>query len=251
VYLLASDQNLGFAGGCNLGIKGALEQGANWMLLLNNDTFVAPTFLSELENVVKCDSRFAIIGPVIFYHDQPDRIWYFGDRLIPGTLATISLYCGQHYHDQLPPLVPVDFISGCCMLIRRDVFETVGLLDTTFFMYGEEVDFCWRARAAGFRLAVATRAKMWHKISASANRDKPASRYLRIRNQVRFYRTYARGMQIPVMFGFTLARAIRIVVSDLVHRQPSLISPLIRGWINGWQSQIDSARYTVDGVHIL
>lgn len=243
VHLVVSNQNLGFAGGNNLGIQCALEQGAQWVLLLNNDTYVAPTFLTELENAVRYDERLGILGPVILYNDFPDQIWYFGDRLIPGLLATVSLYRGRRDHNQFPLLVPVDFVSGCGMLIKSDVFRTIGFFSTAFFLYGEEIDFCWRARTAGFRLAVATRAKMWHKVSASANRDPSTSRYLRIRNQIRFYRTYARGVQLPAMIAFTWLRAICIVIGDLIHGQISLICPLIRGWIHGWLNRTDATGY--------
>lgn len=232
--LIECQENLGFARGNNLGIQYALDHGANWVLLLNNDAYVAPTFLSEMENSVKRDEGLSIIAPVILYHDFPERIWYFGDRLIPGLLATYSLYRGQFYHAQFPPLVSVDFVNGCGMLVKSEVFKRIGFFDTAYFMYGEEVDFCWRARTMGFRLAVATQAKMWHKISASSNRDRPASRYLRIRNQIRFYRTYSRGFQLPLMFAFTCLRALYIALGDLTHGRLSLINPLIRGWIHGW-----------------
>ncbi len=236
LQVIQSSQNLGFAGGNNLGIQRALDQGANWVLLLNNDTYVAPTFVSEMENAVRRDEELGIIGPVILYHDLPDRIWYFGDRLIPGLLATISLYRGHIYHGQFPSLVPVDFVSGCCMLVKSDVFKRIGFFDTTYFMYGEDVDLCWRARTAGFRLAVATQAKMWHKVSASSNRDRPAARYQRIRNQIRFYRTYSRGMQLLLMLAFTWLRALYIAIGDSTHGRISLINPLIRGWMHGWMN---------------
>jgi GT2 family glycosyltransferase len=234
---------LGFARGSNLGIQCALDQGANWVLLLNNDAYVAPTFLSEMENAVKRDEGLGIIGAVILYHDFPDRIWYFGDRLIPGLLATNSLYHGHIYHGQFPSLVPVDFVNGCGMLVKSEVFKRIGFFDTAYFMYGEEVDLCWRAHTAGFRLAVATQAKMWHKVSASSNRDQPASRYLRIRNQIRFYRTYSRGLQLPVMLAFTWLRALYIALGDLTHGRVSLINPLIRGWIHGWMNHKNTVGY--------
>lgn len=238
--LIESNQNLGFAGGNNLGIQYALSQGAEWVLLLNNDTYVATTFLAELENAIKRDKRLAIIGPMILYHNLSDRVWYLGDRLIPGLLISLSLYREHTERGQFPSLVPVDFISGCGMLIRRDVFETIGFFDASLFMYGEDVDFCWRARMAGFRLAATTRAKMWHKVSASANRDQPLTRYLRIRNQIRFYRVYSRGLQLPAMVLFTILRAIRVGAGDLLFGQPSLIYPLVRGWYHGWFNQMDS-----------
>jgi GT2 family glycosyltransferase len=234
LHLIQSSQNLGFAGGSNLGIQLALDLGASWILLLNNDTYVSPTFLAEMENAIKQNEGPSIIGPVILYHDFPERIWYFGDRLIPGLLATNNLYRGHVYHKQLPSLVSVDFLNGCGMLVKSDVFKQIGLFDTRYFMYGEEVDLCWRARVAGFRLAVATQARMWHKVSASSNRDQPTSRYLRIRNQIRFYRTYSRGIQLLMMFVFTWLRILYIALEDLLHGRISLINPLIRGWMHGW-----------------
>jgi GT2 family glycosyltransferase len=234
LHIIQSERNLGFAGGNNLGIQYALNQGADWILILNNDTYLAPTFLVEMMGAVKQNEKFSIIGPVILYHDIPDRIWYFGDRLIPGLLATISLYRGQTYHERFPSLVPVDFVSGCCMLIKSDVFKRIGLFDTTYFMYGEDVDFCWRARTNGFHLAVATRAKMWHKVSVSANRDQLTSRYLRIRNQIHFYRTYSKNLTLFAMFTFTWLRMLGIALGDLFYWRPSLVPPLIRGWLHGW-----------------
>jgi GT2 family glycosyltransferase len=243
LQLIQSSQNLGFAGGSNLGIQRALDLGASWILLLNNDTYVAPTFFTEMENAVERNEGLSIIGPVILYHAFPERIWYFGDRLIPGLLATNSLYRGHIYHGQFPSSVSVDFINGCGMLVKSDVFKRIGLFDTAYFMYGEEVDLCWRARAAGFRLAVATQARMWHKVSASSNRDQPASRYLRIRNQIRFYRTYSRGVQLLAMFVFTWLHALYIALGDLTHGRISLINPLIRGWIHGWLNHNNTIGY--------
>jgi hypothetical protein len=75
---------------------------------------------------------------------------------------------------------------------------------------------------------------MWHKISAIMNTQKPKTRYLRIRNQIRFYRRYARGFQIPIMFAYTLLRSAWLAISDLIHGQFNLLKPLGRGWVDGW-----------------
>lgn len=232
--LIESRENLGFARGNNLGLGYALDHGAHWILLLNNDTHVAATFLSELTRAVQSGEQFAIYSPLILYHDSPNRIWYLGDRLVPGLLFTYSLYRHQNDRPEWPALLPVDFVTGCSMLVKRQVFENVGLFDPTLFMYGEDVDFCWRARQAGFRLAAVPRAKMWHKVSTSSNRDRPMSRYQRMRNQNRFYRVHARGLQLPVMCGLSALRAAFIALTDLARGQQALIEPLARGWIDGW-----------------
>ncbi|MFV2044004.1 MAG: glycosyltransferase family 2 protein [Anaerolineales bacterium] len=234
LHLIINDENLGFAEGSNLAIRHALTQGAEWVFILNNDTIVAPTVFDELASASAENEEYVILSPLILYHDEPDRIWHLGGKLIPGTLITRSLYKGHMDLGNLPPLVPVDFVSGSGMLVRREVFETIGLFDTAYFMYGEEVDFCWRARSAGYRLACAPRAKMWHKVSASASRDPDTTRYLKIRNQIRFYQRYANPPQRLIMLAFTLARSLVLAFRDLLKGQPDLIVPLFEGWADGW-----------------
>lgn len=234
VHLIECAENLGFSQGNNLGIQHALQGQAGWVLLINNDTLVEPSFLDQLELVAESHPDTSLIGPLIFYFDDPERIWYLGDRLIPGTLATYSLYRDQLMPLSLPTILPVDFITGCAMLVKRQVFEQVGLLDPALFMYGEDVDFCWRARRAGFRLAVVPHAKVWHKVSKSASRDQPKRRYLKTRNQNRFYRVYSSGLQAPLMLIFSLAQNLRYSVQDILHRQFDLLSPQWRGWRDGW-----------------
>lgn len=250
IQIIQNHRNVGYARGSNLGIQQALEKGAKWVLLINNDTLVTTGFLRELENVVENYGKFDIIGPLILYHDKPKRIWYLGDRLIPGTLMTTSLYRGQIEKPSYPQVFPVDFVTGCAMLVNRKVFDKVGLLDTRLFMYGEDVDFCWRARRAGFKLAAAPRAKMWHKVSTSANREKSTLRYLRTRNQNRFYRLNSRGAQIPIMLAFSLYQLIWKSGSDIIHFQPKMIAPLVRGWVDGWLNPHEAVRANY-GIHSL
>lgn len=238
--LIANSENLGFAPASNQGARCALERDAEWVLFLNNDTLVARDFLAELTTALHQSPSYALLGPLILYHAAPERIWYLGDRLIPGTLITTNPYHRKSLDPALPAVMPVDFLNGCALLVKRAVFETVGFFDPDLVMYGEEVDLCWRARLAGFRLGSATRARVWHKVSLSADRVKPRTRYLRIRNQIRFYRRYARGLQRPLMFAFSLLRGLRLALGDLLRRQAGLIPPLLRGWQDGWWGDLPS-----------
>lgn len=237
IHLVANPENLGYVVASNQGVGYALEQRAEWILLLNNDTVVARDFFAPLLDTITTQPQYAILAPLIFYYDDPKRVWYFGDRLIPGTLLAWSRYKNRPAQD-LPAIQPVDFVSGCAMLVRRDVFERIGLFDPALEMYGEEVDFCWRARLAGYRLAAVSEAHMWHKVSISANRVRPHTRFLRVRNQVRFYRRYARGLQRPVLFIFSLLKGARLLIGDLLAGQPELIPPLVQGWRDGWWSSL-------------
>ena len=232
--IIESNQNLGFAAGSNLGAKFAIDQGAVWVLFLNNDTVVASNLLVELEAITQNYTNFSIIAPIIYYYDQPDIIWHLGDRLVPGTFTTINRFRGKKDPGNLPNVVPVDFVTGCGMMVRKDVFDRIGFFDSSFFMYAEEIDYCWRARQAGFRLACATQAKIWHRISTSASKDQNKSRYLRIRNQIYFYRRYASAHQVPLMFIFTLMRFFRLAFNDIIKRQTYLVGPLAHGWFDGW-----------------
>ncbi len=230
--------NLGFAGGTNLGVERALQAGAAWILLLNNDTVVSQAFLSHLHQAVQeAAQRYAVFAPLIYYFDRPDQIWYLGDRLVPGTLITTNPFRGRTLSEAPLPasgIFEVDFVSGSGMLVRRDVFEQVGLLDTSLYMYAEEVDFCLRARKAGFRFAAVPQAEMWHKVSLSARRVPPQTRYLRTRNQIWIYRRYSRGLLMIVMFLFTAVRSLAIAIGDLFRGQTGLLPALMRGWWHGW-----------------
>jgi GT2 family glycosyltransferase len=234
LHILRSATNRGYAAGVNMGARQAFTLGADSVFLLNNDTQVAHTFLRDLERAAAGTQPGAILAPLIFYMDDRDRIWRCGDRLVRGTLFTRSLYHNQRLGPTLPTVVPVDFVTGCGMLVPRRVFESVGPFDESLFMYGEEVDYCWRARLAGYSLACLTTAHMWHKVSASSDRDRPRARYLRVQNQNRFYRTYARGWQRPLMFGLSAAHILVTLMRDVTLGQRQLVAPTMSGWWHGW-----------------
>jgi GT2 family glycosyltransferase len=130
------------------------------------------------------------------------------------------------------------------MLVNYKVFEEIGLFDPGFIMYGEEVDFCWRAQLAGFQMATSTKAHMWHKESLSAKRVLPQSRYLKIRNQIIFYRRYTFGLKLAIMFIFSTFRVSYLIIKDIINSQIKLIRPLILGWYAGWFIGLEQDFYT-------
>jgi GT2 family glycosyltransferase len=234
IYIIDAKENLGYAAGANLGIEYALSRDYKWLLLLNNDTLVATDFINEMHNAVLNKTDYSIFAPIILYQNNPTTIWYLGNRLIGSTLLTTDMYKNRKVDQSLPTLIPTDFTNGCAMMVSRTVFEKIGLFNAKLFMYGEEVDFCWRARLAGFKFACFTSARIWHKISKSSQKMAPQARYLQIRNQIYFYRRYSQGTQKLVYFGFTLFRTILICISDLLKRQFQLIIPSVHGLLNGW-----------------
>jgi GT2 family glycosyltransferase len=232
--IIAAGQNRGYAYGLNLGIQNGLERGTRWFFLMNNDTIVDAKFFSELDAAVQQRSEYSIFGPLILYYSEPHRIWYLGDRIVPGTLITYNPFRGKSDQSELPPLESVDFVHGCGMLVESTVFSKIGLFDDWSLIYAEEVEFIWRARLAGFHCLGVTRAKMWHKISTYMSKQKPKTRFLRVRNQIRFYKHYSKGLGRVVMFLFTVLRTLRLLFTDIIQRQWELIRPLASGWVAGW-----------------
>lgn len=166
VILIRNEKNLLFAGGNNVGIDRALRDGHKFILLLNNDTTVAPDSLQHLARVSQ-GIPSAILVPKIYYASQPDVLWYAGGL---GNLRRARfLHRGIREKDigQHDKMEATDWATGCALFVPRSVFERVGLLDETLGLYNEDVDFCLRAKASGFEIYYVPAAKLWHKISAS------------------------------------------------------------------------------------
>ena len=180
---LALADNRGYAGGNNVGLAWALDQGADWVLVLNEDTILAEDCVARLVAVGESDPRIGIIGPMVYHFDEPDVIQTAGGMLGASWSA---LLIGNNQPDtgQFREPRPVEWISGCAMLIRRRLLEQVGLFDERFFIYWEEIDLCVRARQAGWRLVHAPQAKLWHKGVTRDYRPKPAVTYYTTRNHL-------------------------------------------------------------------
>ncbi len=160
VDILPSTRNLGFAGGVNYALKRLLPDGYDAFLLLNNDTLPPEDIIQKMLTGLKTAS-LDIAAPIIYRYPEMDSIWSQG--------TWYNTWAGLTTQRPLP-LLPGNmlYLTGCCLLVTRRVFERVGLFDETFFMYGEDVDFCHRAAREGFSLGVVAKAKMYHKTSLSA-----------------------------------------------------------------------------------
>ena len=162
-----NEKNLGFAGGCNQAIRIAMSEGANYVLLLNNDTEVKKDFLTPLVELSK--EHDSITGGLIYYHpDGVEKIWSFGGKLtfgaVPGHLGLLNKKLKP---EELPIDKITDWVPGCCMLIPAKVIVEVGLFDEDYFAYVEDVDFCIRSNKAGFKAHVTSRSVIYHKVGQS------------------------------------------------------------------------------------
>lgn len=193
IDLVETGVNLYYAGGSNVGLRWALEAGADYCLVMNNDTVVAPDMVSWLVRTALAYPDAGILGPMIYDAHDRSRIWAMGSRRRRWLPMARDLGRGEVDQGQYATPLVVDYVTGCAMMVRREVLTRVGLFDPGYRMYYEDADLCARAQAAGFILLVEPRAKMWHLVSASANRQAAVSRYQKTHYRIRFYRQHGHG----------------------------------------------------------
>ncbi len=179
--VIYNKENLGFAGGNNVGIKYALEQGADYVLLLNNDTIVDKGFLKELVKVAETKSQIGILGPKIYFHDEPNRLWFAGGKINKILTKGTHINYGRIDKRNGNPRI-VDYITGCAIFVKREVIKKIGPMNEDYFLYYEDADWCLRARNKGFKCVLAPKAKIWHKCSRSAQEGSPSYIYYHSRN---------------------------------------------------------------------
>jgi hypothetical protein len=247
VSIICNRNNLGFAAGMNTGIRESLHQGANSVFLLNNDTVVAPLALRNLVKFGDSKREPLILGPAIYYYHEPDEIWKLGDIKYPWFPVPYSVKKIQKYRNYAARLVsfPVSYVTGCAMLIHREVFEAIGLFDERYFMYFEDADFCGRAQETKFDVWCVPESKIRHKVSKSADRDKPYNRYHRMLNQVRFYHEHTHGISLVFIEIYMIFSLIKMFLSDAMCRDLDLVLPTLKGLWSGYNEQLRAILFSL------
>ncbi len=168
IELIQTGANLGFAGGNNAGIRHALDQGAGYVWLLNNDTVVEPHALSELVRVAESDNRIGMVGSKIFYYGTSNVLWYAGAVLEPDNLHGMHhLGLKEEDRGQFDKVSETGFVTGCSLLATKGMIEETGLMDERFFLYFEDSDWNMRAKKRGWKLAYCPASVVYHKVSLS------------------------------------------------------------------------------------
>lgn len=209
VELIETQQNLGFAGGNNVGIRRALEAGADYVLLLNNDTEVDEELLNAFLEAAQRHPDAGAFSGKIYFHADPTRIWYAGARW--NAEATCFDHVGEGMIDRGAVYSTggeTAYACGCALFVSAPRLREVGLLDEDFFLYFEETDWCYRAKARGYPSFFIPEAKLWHKVSVSfggegsplalyfitRNRLLWASRHAPMRTRLRIYGSSVSGL---------------------------------------------------------
>ncbi|MES2122814.1 MAG: glycosyltransferase family 2 protein [Chlamydiota bacterium] len=191
--LIRNAHNLGFAEGNNVGIRYALDHGAGAVLLLNNDTTVAPSLLTAFRQASQLFPQAGALGAKIYFYDDPPVIWHAGGMIDRKTVHCRHLGCGDTDREKRwENYQEVDYVCGCALFATRQAIEAAGLLAPEFFLMWEEVDWCYRMRMAGYPSLFVPQAKLWHKISQSFEEGNrcPSRLYYYCRNRLLFLKRH-------------------------------------------------------------
>lgn len=181
---IQTGKNLGFAGGNNIGIKYAIDNGAEYVLLLNNDTVVKIDFLEYLIKAhIEGDNVGISIGK-IYYHSEPNKIWYAG--------GYISKFRGNAYHIGIDEIDVgkydktkyIDFATGCTQLISVKAIKDVGFMEEDYFLYYEDTDYCCKFSRNGYKIVYEPKSIIWHKVSSSTGIKSELTEYYVTRNRL-------------------------------------------------------------------
>jgi GT2 family glycosyltransferase len=203
IRLIQSPTNLGFSAGNNLGIKVALKEKADWIMLINNDTLIDKSLFKNIYKSPLQDKKVGVLGGLIYFakgfefkkkykkEDLGKVIWFAG-----GKLDWNNIY-GSHYlvdkvdNEDSKEAYSTDFITGAFLLTRFDVLKKTGIFDEDYFMYLEDVDLCYRIQKKGFKTLLDPSLKIWHKVAQSSGIGSSLNDYFLTRNRLLFGLKYA------------------------------------------------------------
>lgn len=238
IKLIELKNNGGFAFGNNIGIKYALDNGADYIFLLNNDTIITKDCISKLYNEIKKHEDIGIIGARVMFYDNKNLINYYDGKInwFKGT-ATINGK-SKIYKEKNKQFIYTNFMTGCCMLIRRKVLDKVGLLPEEYFMYYEDVDFCVQVQKAGYKLGVCLDSIIYHKESSSSGgAGSPFAIQWNTRNRLIFIKKYKCYGILTKLFFY--ATRVLVMLKYFIKGQREQLKAIIIGINEGRKFKIN------------
>lgn len=182
VNIIKNNQNRGYAGGANRGVRFSIAHKADYIMILNNDTVLPQNFFHYLIETLENDRTIGIIGPKILFFDDPKKVWFSG-----GEIDQKRFTAGHQKKKSDNEMIfsTTEFITGCSMMVSKEVFQKIGFFDERFFIYYEDVDFCFRAKKAKYKIVYEPRATMFHKVPLEGRKSNFMD-YLMARNHFLF-----------------------------------------------------------------
>lgn len=247
VNFLENNENLGFTGGNNVGIRFALELGCEYMMLLNNDTVVENDFLSKLLHSLMNDPSAGAAQPKILFNENRELIWSAGGIFKP--LFSLAPTIGHQEIDkgQFESQEYMDWISCCAFLVKSDVIKEVGLEDEIFF-YGcfDDVDLSLRVRDAGYNLLYNPKSVIYHDVMSAVKSEgrkdgniKPFFHYLVTRNHWFFIRKHTKFIYLPTSFVYQLFKLVAYSSVFILRGRFLKLKAFVHGFFNGIIQPLD------------
>ncbi len=236
IELLYLEDNYGFSYANNVGIKKAVTEGADYVLLLNNDTEIAPDMLARLE---ECAARHpgSMIAPKIYYSDHREVIWSAGGEVSPIIRKARHIGLDQADQGQFEEETEIGFATGCALLIPASVIEKAGVLDERFFLYYEDTEYSFRLQKLGISIYYCPRAVMYHKVGASSKgADSPLCAYYIARNWLLCNKKHL-GCRYPLFLVYYGINRLACCLLWLLHGKKELVRATWRG-IRDYQRHI-------------
>lgn len=215
VRVVELNENLGYAGNNNVGIKLAMEYNPEWIFILNDDVVLDTACISLLIENSKHDRDIGMVGPLVLHFDEPNIIQSAGG-LLDKYWNNVHIGGNEKDRGQFPNMQQVDWVSGCAILVRRAVIEQVGMLDPDYFLYWEETEWCLRAGRAGWKIVNIPQARLWHKGVQRDYQPKPYVTYYMTRNHLFTLSKHKAPLRAWI---FTLVQILRSLVSWTIKPQ--------------------------------
>jgi hypothetical protein len=253
IELLKSYENLGFTGGNNLGIKHAINQGADYVMLLNNDTIVENNFISPLLNHLEQNPKVGAVQPKIFLLNDPKTIWNAGGQLNSSIMTTSSIGHNETDHGQYESPQTLDWITGCCILLRSEVINNVGMLNEQFFAYYEDVDWSLRIRDYGWQLMIEPESIIYHKAGASGKSEiksrqgtlSPIIHFFNIRNHLYLIRIHKSGISTLIPVFLVVGKSLLYMSYFAIRGRFSKLKAVAKGLVNGLFDPLNNEPKTI------
>lgn len=237
VEVVESPRNGGYTGGNNIGLRAAAARGAEFALVLNNDTVVAPDCVAQLLAEAARWPDAAFVSPRVFYADPPDLLWFGGSRYSPWTGRAVHLGRKRTAAAGLRAACDIPFASGCAVLVRLSALDRIGPLDEALFGYAEDLDWSLRASRAGYRIRYAPDAVLWHLEGAGYARSggQALRQYLSARNLLLMHLRHARWYHWPSLaVVYAVDHLARFTVLGALHRDWAAVRATWRGALHAF-----------------
>ncbi len=241
IKLIESKTNQGFTGGNNLGIRAAMKESFDYILLLNNDTVVEPEFLDPLVGFLENNMDYGAAQPKIMYEKERNMIWNAGGGYFRWFEMTWSVGIGQKDIGQYENEKDTPWITGCAILVRSSVIEKLGGLEDKFFAYYEDVEWSFRMRKSGFKLRFVPKSKIFHVASASSKKSEktkegiipPIIHYYRTRNHLYLIRNHSNPLSFVLSLIYQTAKNASFILYLGLNGRFKKVKAILKGQYDG------------------